>query len=168
MEQTKNQTGPQLGQAKSILSDRLQEVTDFVSGKPLDQTLQNLLNQRFSSSSDWYREVLSLFELAVQEGWACQYEAGGIRYGRIFKPELSLSGFSLDLVHMDDVIGPKHCHPNGEIDLVFPLVEGAAFDGVSDGWKVYEPGSVHCPTVTGGSAYVMYLLPEGAIEFKDR
>jgi hypothetical protein len=48
------------------------------------------------------------------------------------------------------------------------LVEGAAFDGVSDGWKVYEPGSVHCPTVTGGSAYVMYLLPEGAIEFKDR
>lgn len=167
MEQTDLKTDSQSDHVKARLFDRIKEVTDLISAMPVDQRLQDFLDQRFPSSGEWYDEVSSLFESAVQAGWACQHEAGGIRYGRIFKPEPLLSGFSLDLVHMDDVVGPKHRHPNGEIDLIFPLEKDAAFDGVSDGWKVYQPGSVHSPTVSGGSAYVMYLLPEGAIEFKD-
>jgi len=68
---------------------------------------------------------------------------------------------------------PHHRHPNGEIDLVMPLASGdgvaaggaATFDGQSAGWKVYGPGSAHRPTVRGGRALVLYLLPDGAIEF---
>ena len=45
-------------------------------------------------------------------------------------------------------------------------IDGAPnFDAFGPGWYVYGPGSHHHPTVTGGDAYVLYLLPEGAIEF---
>ena len=56
-------------------------------------------------------------------------------------------------------------HPNGEIDLIMPIEGDAAFDGHSAGWLVYAPGSAHEPTVSGGRAYVLYFLPEGAIQF---
>ncbi|MBP6368696.1 MAG: DUF4863 family protein, partial [Burkholderiales bacterium] len=41
----------------------------------------------------------------------------------------------------------------------------ATFDGQGAGWVVYGPGSAHSPTVAGGRALVLYLLPQGAIEF---
>ncbi|WP_414707995.1 DUF4863 family protein [Rhizorhapis sp.] len=46
-----------------------------------------------------------------------------------------------------------------------PIDAAAQFDGRGAGWKVYRPGSAHHPTVSGGKALVLYLLPEGAIEF---
>ena len=95
----------------------------------------------------------------------CAHEAGGIRYGRIFKPDAELHGFSVDVVDMDDVVGPHHAHPNGEIDLVMPQKGNALFDDQPAGWVVYPPGSAHRPTVSNGRALVMYLLPEGSIEF---
>ncbi|HWM69778.1 MAG TPA: DUF4863 family protein [Steroidobacteraceae bacterium] len=60
---------------------------------------------------------------------------------------------------------PHHRHPNGEIDLIMPLEPGAQFDGRDAGWLVYGPGSAHSPTITHGRALVLYLLPQGAIEF---
>jgi len=66
---------------------------------------------------------------------------------------------------MESIEGPYHAHPNGEIDLIMPLTDGAQFDNYPAGWCVYEPGSAHRPTVTGGRALVLYLLPEGAITF---
>jgi hypothetical protein len=66
---------------------------------------------------------------------------------------------------MDNIEGPHHAHPNGEVDLVMPLDEAARFDGAGAGWKVYGPKSAHRPTVAGGKALVLYLLPDGAIEF---
>src|SRR5438034_1348696 len=33
------------------------------------------------------------------------------------------------------------------------------------GWVVYAPGSAHRPTVSDGKALVVYLLPQGTIEF---
>jgi hypothetical protein len=66
---------------------------------------------------------------------------------------------------MEDVAGPHHRHPTGEIDLVLPLSGDARFDGRGAGWVVYGPGSAHRPTVRGGKALVLYLLPQGAIEF---
>jgi hypothetical protein len=66
---------------------------------------------------------------------------------------------------MNDIAGPHHIHPNGEIDLVMPIEEEVRFDGRPAGWVVYPPGSGHCPTVSGGRALVLYLLPQGAIEF---
>ncbi len=41
---------------------------------------------------------------------------------------------------------------------------GAQFDGLDAGWLVYGPGSAHSPTVTRGRAFILYLLPQGAIE----
>jgi hypothetical protein len=49
--------------------------------------------------------------------------------------------------------------------MIVPITGEARFDGKGRGWYVYAPGSSHAPTVTGGSAYVLYLLPDGAIEF---
>ena len=66
---------------------------------------------------------------------------------------------------MHDIAGPQHVHPHGEIDLIMPLTEGATFDGNPAGWCVYGPGSAHRPTVANGQALVLYLLPQGAIEF---
>src|SRR5258706_12993563 len=95
----------------------------------------------------------------------CEREGGGIRYGRVLKPADDVQRFSVDVVDMKDVVGPHHVHPRGEIDLIMPLEGDAHFDGRPAGWCVYPPGSAHRPTVTQGRALVLYLLPEGQIEF---
>ena len=46
-----------------------------------------------------------------------------------------------------------------------PTEGDARFDGRGAGWLVYPAGSSHRPTVSGGRAFVLYLLPGGAIEF---
>jgi hypothetical protein len=66
---------------------------------------------------------------------------------------------------MQDIVGPHHRHPKGEIDMVMPFDETAKFDGTPKGWKVYGPNSAHRPAVAGGRALVLYLLPQGEIEF---
>ena len=78
---------------------------------------------------------------------------------------LALHGFSVDVVDMQNLAGPHHTHPNGEIDLVMPIEGDALFDGRPAGWVVMPPGSAHRPTVSAGRALVLYLLPQGAIEF---
>jgi hypothetical protein len=95
----------------------------------------------------------------------CAREAGGIRFGRVIKPGAATNGFSVDVVEMSSIVGPHHSHPNGEIDFIMPLDTTARFDGRGAGWLVYPAGSAHPPTVTGGRALVLYLLPQGAIEF---
>jgi hypothetical protein len=49
-----------------------------------------------------------------------------------------------------------------------PITKGARFDGMSRGWGVFEPGSDHRPTVTDGEALVLYMLPDGKIEFTEQ
>ena len=66
---------------------------------------------------------------------------------------------------MADIKGPHHVHTTGEIGAIMPISGDAKFDGMPEGWYVYGPGSAHHPTVTDGDAYVLYLLPDGAIEF---
>jgi hypothetical protein len=95
----------------------------------------------------------------------CSREAGGIRFGRVIKPGPDTQGFSVDVVEMKDIKGPHHRHPNGEIDMIMPLTPTAKFDGRGAGWMVYGPDSAHSPTVSDGRALVLYLLPQGAIEF---
>jgi hypothetical protein len=66
---------------------------------------------------------------------------------------------------MDDLAGPHHRHPNGEIDMIMPQTDGAQFDGQGEGWMVYAADTAHQPTVSNGRAIILYLLPDGAIEF---
>ena len=141
------------------------DLTARVAGRPLDAGLQDWLNLEIGPHSDDYQRLQESCRQGVAEGWLCQREAGGIRYGRAFKPDDELQGFSVDVVDMDDCAGPHHRHPQGEIDLVMPLQGDARFDDHPAGWVVYPPGSAHYPTVSNGRALVLYLLPGGSIEF---
>jgi len=140
-------------------------VTESIRGKALNQELENDLNHRFASGGATYQAILNSCERAIAAGWMCNREAGGIKYGRVIKQGPATHGFSVDVVDMPPIAGPHHAHPNGEIDLIMPLEDGARFDGRGAGWLVYGPGSAHSPTVTGGRALILYLLPGGAIEF---
>lgn len=147
------------------LQARIAPLAAQLAGRALDADLDAWLNQHHGAGSASYEALVQACRAGVAEGWLCDREGGGIRYGRIFKPTPELHGFSVDVVDMTDIAGPHHTHPNGEIDLIMPIEGDARFDGRSAGWLVYPPGSAHRPTVSGGRALVLYLLPEGRIEF---
>ncbi len=145
--------------------EQIAALTTRIAGRPLDAALDAWLNAECGPASAVYRELRASCQAGVAEGWLCQREGGGIRYGRIFKPAPDLHGFSVDVVDMADIAGPHHLHPEGEIDLVMPLDGDARFDGRPAGWLVMPPGSAHRPTVSQGRALVLYLLPNGRIDF---
>lgn len=140
-------------------------VTRHIESKPIEPALAEVLDAEFPADGPLFSELETLCRQGCDEGWLCAREAGGVRFGRPVKPSPATHGFSVDVVEMDNIVGPHHVHPNGEIDMVMPLDEDACFDGSPRGWKVYGPGSAHRPTVAGGKALVLYLLPDGAIEF---
>jgi hypothetical protein len=144
---------------------QIASLTAEIAGRPLDGALDAWLNERHGPASASYAALKASCEAGVAAGWLCNREGGGIRYGRIFKPADDLHGFSVDVVDMKDIAGPHHVHPRGEIDLVMPLEGEARFDGRPAGWLVCPPGSAHRPTVSQGRALVLYLLPEGQIQF---
>ncbi|MFT7619533.1 MAG: hypothetical protein ACI97A_003189 [Planctomycetota bacterium] len=111
--------------------------------------------------SDMIAQIREATEAAMDSDWLLPKEAGGIRFGRVAK---DLEGFSVDAVFMSGP-GPKHNHPNGEIDLCFTTSGDAQFDGHKEGWVVYGPDSTHIPTVTSGEMVILYFLPGGAIKF---
>jgi hypothetical protein len=145
--------------------DQIAGLTAQIAGRPLDARLDAWLNQEHGVGSATYVALKASCQTGVAEGWLCEREGGGIRYGRIFKPSADLHGFSVDVVDMEDIAGPHHTHPNGEIDLIMPIEGDALFDGRPAGWLVCPPGSAHRPTVKAGRALVLYLLPEGQIKF---
>lgn len=140
-------------------------LTQQIAGRRLDASLEAFLNTQYGPGSDLYDNIFDTCRDAVTAGWMCNREGGGIRYGRVLKATDSTHGFSVDVVKMEDLAGPHHAHPNGEIDLIMPLTSGAEFDSRPAGWCVYEAGSAHSPTVTKGKALILYLLPQGAITF---
>jgi hypothetical protein len=143
----------------------LAPITGFIGNKTLDETLEAELDVRFPATGPEFRAIEAMCLAAVKAGWMCKYEDGGIKYGRVIKPVEVLNGYSVDVVDMDNIRGPHHRHPHGEIDMIMPQQGDARFDGKGPGWKVYQAGSAHFPTVRGGRALVLYLLPGGAIEF---
>ena len=145
--------------------EQIAELSNQLAGRPLDASLDTWLNTEHGVGTATYNNLKRSCEAGVAEGWLADREGGSIRYGRIFKSAPDLHGFSVDVVDMKDIAGPHHTHPLGEIDLIMPLDDGARFDGRPAGWLVCPPGSAHQPTVTGGRALVLYLLPEGRIDF---
>lgn len=140
-------------------------ITARIEGRALDASLETELNRAFPADGAVVRSVVDACRKGIAAGWMCSREHAGIKYGRVVKPGPATHGYSVDVVEMDDVAGGHHRHPNGEIDLIMPIDATAAFDGRGAGWLVYGPGTAHVPTVTGGKAWVLYLLPQGAIEF---
>ena len=146
--------------------EQIASLTDQLQGRPLDAGLADWLNREHGRESPTYQALKAGCVAGVADGWLCNREGGGIRYGRIFKPAPDLHGFSVDVVDMQDIAGPHHEHPLGEIDLIMPVDgDDSLFDGRPAGWHVCPPGSAHRPTVTRGRALILYLLPDGQIRF---
>ena len=148
------------------LTTALIPVYDVLDGAdPSDPTLAGRLNEALPLLGGTCAAVRSAAEAGVAEGWLCGREAGGIAFSRPVKPGDESRGYSVDAVVMEDVIGPKHTHTNGEINLCFAQSGDPKFDGNAAGWVVFPPGSTHRPRVDGGKMLILYFLPGGAIEF---
>ena len=150
------------------LRSLLTPVIDSVAGGPLDAGLAARLNERFPPDGEIFGAIERACHEAIEAGWMCSQGGPGRRFGRVIEPSEATSGLSVDVVDLEDIEGPHHRHPTGEICMVMPITDTAEFDGCGKGWCVYEPGSDHRPTVTGGEALVLYMLPEGEIEFTGR
>lgn len=145
--------------------DLLKPITDAVAGRPLVPALGDELDRRFPPTSDEFRAIEAACHAAIAAGWMCTQGGAGRRFGRVIEPGPQTSNLSVDVVDLTDVVGPHHRHPTGEICMVMPVAPTARFCGKGAGWVVYPPDSAHHPTVTGGRALVLYMLPEGRIEF---
>lgn len=147
------------------LKDAVAAITGAIASKPLDADLDRYLNETFPPESAAFKSLATACREGMDAGWLGEREHGGIRFGRPVKPGPETHGFSVDVVRYKDLAGPHHAHPKGEIDLILPIDDGAEFDGRGLGWLVYEPGTAHHPTISGGEAIVLYLLPDGEIAF---
>lgn len=148
-----------------VFTGLLAQVVSIIGNEAPGAALANRLGREIGADSPLFTAIEAACQKGIDDGWLCNREAGGIAFGRAIKAGGALGDYSVDVVRMKDLKGPHHVHPNGEIDMIMPLDSGAEFDGHGRGWCVYEPGSAHWPTVTGGAAIVLYLLPGGAIEF---
>lgn len=147
------------------LQKLLNPVTDHVSNSTVSSELSDDLNRTFPEGGETFDAIERACHEAIAEGWMCNQGVAGRRFGRVIKPGIQTGGLSVDVVELDNFVGPHHTHPNGEICMIMPVDKDAKFDGLPRGWCVFEPGSDHHPTVTGGKALVLYMLPEGKIEF---
>ena len=146
----------------------VQQVTSAIADAPVNGALEKRLNQDFPCRGSTYRGLEAACRQGIAEGWMCTQGGGRRRFGRVFEPAPDLSGFSVDVVDIDDLVGNYHRHPTGEIDLIMPVTADATFDARGPGFLVYAPGSGHRPTVKRGRVVVLYLLPQGKIEWVDR
>jgi len=145
--------------------DLIVPITRAMAGRPVDHGLESWLNVEHGPETATPQRFQEACKAGIAAGWMCAQGAEGRRFGRVIQPTPATQDFSVDVVQIRNAHGPHHSHPNGEILLILPQSPAARFDARGLGWKVYPPGSAHYPTVTGGEAIVVYLLPGGAIAF---
>ncbi len=150
---------------KQEFTSLMKPVIDAIAGKPIDQGLARELDRLFPPRGETFTAIEAACHAAIEAGWMCSRGAPGRRFGRVIEPGPETHDLSVDVVQLEDIVGPHHSHPKGEICLTMPVTPEARFDGHGAGWCVNEPGSAHRPTVTGGEALVLYLLSDGEIEF---
>jgi hypothetical protein len=144
----------------------LKPVTDFVSSSQVDSALAEELNRRFPPGGETFDAIEKACHAAIADGWMCaQGTEGGPRYGRVIEPCPETSGLSVDVVDLTNWVGSHHRHPKGEVCMIMPITASARFDGAARGWSVYEPSTSHHPTVSDGEALILYMLPDGQIEY---
>lgn len=140
-------------------------IARFAQGRALDAALERDLNRMFPSGGEPFVRIRDACHAGIAAGWMCGQGDAKRRFGRIFEAGAATHGFSVDVVDITDLVGNHHRHPTGEIDMIMPVTPEAKFDGRGAGWLVYAPGTGHRPTVTEGRALILYLLPEGKIEW---
>lgn len=146
----------------------LEPVLNVAADKPVDQSLADFLNRQFPPDGEVFRTIEEACHAAISAGWMCAQGGEGRRFGRVIEPAHETHGLSVDVVDLENIVGPHHRHPNGEICMVMPVDEDARFNGHPRGWCVFEAGSDHFPTVKGGRSLVLYMLPGGEIQFTGR
>ena len=67
----------------SELHRQIARLTSRLAGRELNPGLQDWLNREHGAGSKTFREIEQTCQLGLAEGWLCQHEAGGIRYGRV-------------------------------------------------------------------------------------
>ncbi len=136
--------------------------------KTLDLTdttaARETLNREFPITAAWANELRTLANTGLSEGWLCGREAGPTRFSRVAKPDAA-HGYSIDAVLLWGD-GPWHRHTNGEVNCLLTMEGDPEFCGHKEGWAVFAPGSAHVPSVKGGKMMIFYMLPGGAVEWK--
>jgi len=140
-------------------------VARFAQGRAVDAALEHELNINFPPESQPFQRIREACHAGIAAGWLCAQGDAKRRFGRIFEAGEATHGFSVDVVDITDLVGNHHRHPTGEIDMIMPVTPEAKFDGRGAGWLVYAAGTGHRPTVNAGRALILYLLPEGKIEW---
>ena len=146
----------------------VQRVTAGIAGTLLESALEERLNQEFPPESETFRALDAACQEGIAQGWLCTQGEGKRKFGRVFEPAPDLADFSVDVVNIDNLVGNYHRHPTGEIDMIMPITPEATFDARGAGWLVYRPGSGHRPTVKKGRVVILYLLPQGRIEWSSK
>lgn len=122
------------------------------------------LEQRFDPHGAAAAQLATDLKALLASGAIANRGELPVRWGRVAKSGDATLGFSIDVVLMNGA-GPRHAHPLGELNYCVALEGTPLFDGEPPGWVVLPPTSSHVPTVTGGTMLIVYLLPEGRIEF---
>lgn len=73
-------------------------ISSSIAGQPLDAALAARLNAEYGPGSAAYEALFSACREGVRDGWMCNREGGGIRYGRVLKATDATHGFSVDVV----------------------------------------------------------------------
>ncbi|MFT5286056.1 MAG: hypothetical protein ACI8TQ_002224 [Planctomycetota bacterium] len=123
-----------------------------------------LLTERFDPTSKAGHALRAKLLELLEAGEIANRGELPVQWGRAAKASPETGGYSIDVVLMTGS-GPEHRHPKGEIDYCIALEGEPTFDGRSEGWVVMPEDSVHVPTVAGGKMLIVYLLPDGEMEF---
>ncbi len=144
----------------------LEPLLSFAKGLDLNNpnAARDELEKQFPFHGEEMQELKAELIAELEAGRICNNGEDPLRYSRVFKPSPATLNFSSDAVFMNGA-GPKHRHPDGEIDFCIAMEGEPRFDGNPEGWVVYGEDSVHIPTVTDGRMLILYLLPNGAFEF---
>lgn len=164
-----NQEGLPTGDHKPELVRRLDELIAFIGDRPLDQALEDNLNDEFGPQTERFSEIKRLVRVGIDESWACYQVIDGEDYrrGRIGVSNDSTHDFVIESARLRNVKGNYHLHPLGEINMIQPVDPTGTFCGSGEGWKVFAPNTKHYPTVAGGTVTFIFLLPKGKIEYTE-
>jgi hypothetical protein len=122
------------------------------------------LARRFDPAGPAAHELNGRLRELLEAGKLAERGALPVKYGRVAKAGEPTLGFSIDVVHMNGA-GPRHRHPKGEVNYCISLAGDPRFVGQPAGWVVEPPDSVHVPEVSDGTMLIVYLLPDGEMEF---
>lgn len=95
--------------------ERFREViaplTEAIGGTVIDQHLAAELERRFAPGGEALPTIEAACHEAVAAGWGCREGGAGRRVGRVIEPGPKSGGLGVDVVDLEDIVGPHHRHP---------------------------------------------------------